>query len=325
VRRRHFRAIAFRRTRADSARPERVGSANVQIAMETALNSATERYRARFRKVLDYIETHLDDDLCAERLSAVAAFSPYHFQRQFSASFEVAVFKYVQLARLKRASYALAFRTDSPVGDIALDSGYEGAEAFARAFKKTFGQTPSEFRESPHWDVWHATYRSVRTMRSRYMTPNLRIDDVRIVDVEPIGVAVLEHRGHPNAMGASTRRFIEWRRQNGLPPRTSATYNVVYKNTDDDCHYDLCAATERDVPENAAGVVRKTIPGGRCALLRHVGTEDALGTAVNFVYATWLPQSGEELRDFPLYFHRVNLFPDVPEHEWITDIYLPLR
>ena len=155
--------------------------------------------------------------------------------------------------------------------------------------------------------------------------PNLRIDDVRIVDVEQIGVAVLEHRGHRNDMGASTRRFVEWRRQNGLPPKTSATYNVVYKHAADDCHYDLCAATSRAVADNAYGVVGKTIPAGRCALLRHVGTEDALGNAVSFLYATWLPQSGEKLRDFPLYFHRVNLFPDVPEHEWITDIYLPLR
>jgi AraC family transcriptional regulator len=157
------------------------------------------------------------------------------------------------------------------------------------------------------------------------MNPHYRLDDVRIVDVDATPVAVLEHRGHPNGLGDSTRRFIEWRRQNGLPPRTSATYNVVHKHTDDDCHYELCAATSRDVTANPYGVVRKTIPGGRCALLRHVGTEDSLDAAVNFVYATWLPQSGEALRDFPMYFHRLNMFPDVPEHEWITDIYLPLR
>src|SRR5262249_50018833 len=149
-------------------------------------------YRARFRRVLDHIETHLDEDLCADRLSAVAAFSPFHFQRQFSALFDVGVFKYVQLARLKRASYALAFRVDRPVTDIALASGYEGAEAFARAFKKTFGQTPSEFRDCPQWDAWHATYRRLRLLRIDYMKTDLRIDDVRIVDVPAIAVAAFE-------------------------------------------------------------------------------------------------------------------------------------
>jgi AraC family transcriptional regulator len=38
-----------------------------------------------------------------------------------------------------------------------------------------------------------------------------------------------------------------------------------------------------------------------------------------------LPESGEELRDFPLFFNYLNLVPDVAEHELVTDIYLPLK
>jgi AraC family transcriptional regulator len=45
---------------------------------------------------------------------------------------------------------------------------------------------------------------------------------------------------------------------------------------------------------------------------------------VHYLYGQWLPSSGEELRDFPCFFHYINLFPEVPEHELITDIYLPL-
>jgi len=37
------------------------------------------------------------------------------------------------------------------------------------------------------------------------------------------------------------------------------------------------------------------------------------------------PASGEALRDLPSVFHYVNVGPDVPEHEMITDVYLPLR
>lgn len=39
----------------------------------------------------------------------------------------------------------------------------------------------------------------------------------------------------------------------------------------------------------------------------------------------WLPQSGEAPRDFPLFLERLTCFPDVPEHEAVVDIYLPLR
>ena len=45
-------------------------------------------------------------------LSAIAAFSKYHFHRQFSEFFGITVHRYVQLVRLKRASYRLAFRDD---------------------------------------------------------------------------------------------------------------------------------------------------------------------------------------------------------------------
>ncbi|WP_408605894.1 hypothetical protein [Mastigocladopsis repens] len=43
------------------------------------------------------------------------------------------------------------------------------------------------------------------------------------------------------------------------------------------------------------------------------------------MYSIWLPLSGEEPRDFPLYLQRVSFFPDVPEYEAITDIFLPLK
>lgn len=84
------------------------------------------RFHIRFQKVLEYIDQHLDDDLSVEVLSGVAAFLKYHFHRQFSELFGIGVYKYVQLCRLKRTSYQLAFRTDRQVIDVALASGYEG-------------------------------------------------------------------------------------------------------------------------------------------------------------------------------------------------------
>ena len=56
-----------------------------------------------------------------------------------------------------------------------------------------------------------------------------------------------------------------------------------------------------------------------------VGSSDDLEPAALFLYRDWLPASGEETRDFPLYCQRVSLFPNVPEHEAITDLFLPLR
>ena len=74
----------------------------------------------------------------------------------------------------------------------------------------------------------------------------------------------------------------------------------------------------------AGGIITKIIPGGRCATLRHVGSDDTLFQAVNFMYQTWLPQSGAQLRDFPLYLQRVAFAPEVAPDAAVTDIFLPI-
>lgn len=281
------------------------------------------------RRVLEHIDRHLNDGPTVAELSAVAAWSKYHFHRQFAGLFGIGVYKYVQLSRLKRASYQLAFRANSPTLEVALANGYETPEAFARAFRKVVGQTPTEFRRAPHWQPWHAAYQPLALLRSTHMKTEYRPDQVQIVDFKPTQVAALEHRGDPRQIGGSIRKFIAWRQENRLPPRSSATFNVVYDDeaavAPHEFRFDLCAATTREVTDNPYGVVSKTIPGGRCAVLRHVGSDDTLRDTVTYLYAEWLPASGQEPRDFPLFFERVEFYPDVPEHEAITDVYLPLK
>ncbi len=287
-----------------------------------------ENYHARFRNVLEYIDANLDDDLTLKKLGSVAAYSKYHFHRQFSDFFGIGVYRYVQLCRLKRASYQLAFRSHKII-DIALANGYSGPDSFSRAFKKNIGQSPSEFRNQPQWNHWYATYQPLSDLRSNHMKSAKHSLQVKIINFNDTKVAVFEHRGDKRMLGESIRKFIEWRKQNHLSRRVSATFNIVYNNPKDvapeDYRLGLCAATDREVTDNQLGIICKIIPGGRCAVIRHIGSDDTLGETVKYLYTEWLPQSGEKLRDFPIYFQRVNMFPDVPENESVVDVFLPLR
>ena len=96
--------------------------------------------------MLAHIDAHLEDTLDVDGLAGVAAFSRHHYHRQFSLLFGMNVGRYVQLLRLKRAAHQLAYRDDARITDIALACGYEGPEAFARAFRRQAGQSPSAFR-----------------------------------------------------------------------------------------------------------------------------------------------------------------------------------
>ena len=291
--------------------------------------TATARYLARFRAVLAHIDAHLEDALDVEALAEVAAFSKHHFHRQFTLLFGMTVGRYVQLLRLKRAAHQLAYRDDAHIIDIALACGYEAPEAFARAFRKQAGQSPSAFRAAPDWASWATDLQALRALRSQHMPAQPLPSSVDIVERDAVPVAAIAHRGDPARLGDTIRTFIAWRREHRLHPSVSATYNVVYDNPDDvppeAFRMDLCAATHAPVAPNAAGVTAKTLAGGRYAVLRHTGSDDTLGQSVTSLYADWLPASGEELRDAPLLFQRVRFYPDVPEHEAITDILLPLK
>ena len=186
------------------------------------MKAALQNHHARMRRVLDHIDRHLDDDLDLNALSSVAAYSKYHFHRQFTATFGLSVHRYVQLARMKRASYRLAYSDAPSVTDIALDAGYDAPDAFARAFRQRFGQSPSSFRTSPDWEPWLAAFGPLDKARSKLMQMTFTTDDVTIRDVAATPVAIMEHRGDPATLSATIQRFVAWRRAAGLHPKTKS-------------------------------------------------------------------------------------------------------
>lgn len=158
------------------------------------MTAALRNYHERMQRVLDYIDQHLDDDLDLDVVSGVAAFSKFHFHRQFTATFGLSVHRYVRLARMKRASYRLAYSDEERVTDIAMDAGYNAPDAFARAFRQRFGQSPSSFRKSPEWEPWLAAFGTLDNARSKLMQKTFTTDDVIIRNVPTTPVAIMEHR-----------------------------------------------------------------------------------------------------------------------------------
>jgi AraC family transcriptional regulator len=294
------------------------------------MKAALQAYHARMQRVLDHIDRHLDDDLDLDALSSIAAFSKFHFHRQFSATFGLSVHRYVQLARLKRASHRLAAKDDQSVTDIAMDAGYCAPDAFARAFRQRLGQSPSSFRKSPDWAPWLAAFRPLENARSKLMQITYEEDDVTIRDVPPTPVAILEHRGDRATLGASIERFIAWRKAAGLSPETSPTFNIFRSPRTPaipaEYSMDLCVGTDRPIDADDEVMKAGVIPGGRCAVIRVVHDTHNLEPAALYLYRDWLPASGQEARDFPIYCQRHFSFPpNVPVHEVVVELFLPLK
>jgi len=283
--------------------------------------------KVKFSNLLAYIEANLDSDLDTASLSKVVNLSKFHFHRQCKASWGISIYSAIKLLKMKRAAYLLAYRDQYNVLDIALMSGYESNEAFSRAFTKIFEVNPRTFRLSPDWSSWQVKYEPITQLRNQIMSTNTTFD-IEIIDFPEINLAALEHKGAPIKLSNTIRSFIEWRKENKLPPSRERTFNLLYDDPNEvnpgDYRFDVCCSFTGEVKPNDYGVVNKNIPMGRCAVIRHVGSDDTIGNKIDYLYSTWIKESNATLRDFPLFFERVSFFPEVPESEMITDIYLPI-
>ena len=100
-------------------------------------------YSREIEQSIDYIEAHLQEALTAEEIAAQAGYSLYHFCRMFSQIKEMPVMEYVRSRRLSLAAVALF--SGRRIIDIALNYGFETPSGFAKAFRKAFGYSPSQY------------------------------------------------------------------------------------------------------------------------------------------------------------------------------------
>jgi AraC-like DNA-binding protein len=99
------------------------------------------------RRVQEYIEAHLEENIALEALAAAAGLSMFHFARAFKQSEGVTPHSYLVQRRIERAQELLTV-TDCSLSDIALATGFSDQSHLARHFRERVGMPPSAFRWS---------------------------------------------------------------------------------------------------------------------------------------------------------------------------------
>ncbi|MEU9011560.1 GlxA family transcriptional regulator [Streptomyces sp. NPDC048479] len=119
-------------------RPGNQAQFSVQLAAQTAR-------REPLRDVQQHITEHPEEDLSVEALAARARLSPRHFARAFQEETGMTPGRYVERVRLEQARRLLEGSPDG-VEEISRSCGYGTPEAMRRAFVKTLGTAPAEYR-----------------------------------------------------------------------------------------------------------------------------------------------------------------------------------
>src|SRR5271169_578864 len=100
----------------------------------------------QIRRMMEFVEAHLDQALTLNDLVAVAGGSPFHFSRAFKNSVGDSPYKYLLRRRMAHAR-SLLMNTDWPLLKIAQSCGYSATVNFSRSFFRIMQVTPTQLRE----------------------------------------------------------------------------------------------------------------------------------------------------------------------------------
>jgi AraC family transcriptional regulator len=101
----------------------------------------------RQKRVVEFIEEHLAEEISLVALAELADLSLYHFARAFTQSFGVPPHRYHMARRIDRARNLLQ-RPALSVTQIGIQVGFRETSSFTRAFRRFAGLTPTEYRRN---------------------------------------------------------------------------------------------------------------------------------------------------------------------------------
>ncbi len=163
--------------------------------MEDCIKRTREIYINRINAVQDYIENHLDEEINIHKLSQIASFSEYHFQRIFKQITSESLYSFIKRCRLEKAFFLLRSNTKLSIQDIALSVGFSNQASFAKALKEKYRLTASQIKKMSDSEIEkmineNRTNGKVSTNYSYYNAPIELTTQV----IEPIKVLYKIHR-----------------------------------------------------------------------------------------------------------------------------------
>ncbi len=276
-----------------------------------------DSYNDRLDRVLDYIYAHLEDDLSFDRLAEVACLSPYHWSRIYTAMRGETVVATIRRLRLQRAADRLA-NTDGELHAIAARAGYSSTDTFRRSFTEAYGMSPAAYREKGS----HAAFKAAQATGTANAFP------VTVATLPERRCAGMDHVGSYMEIDRAMNRLVsELVTRQALPARLEMI-GVFYDDPDLGPEEELRSRACLPVADSVAievPMAETVLRGGDYAILSYTGPYADMRSAYRWFLGVWLPASGYEPDDAPIFEAYLNDPREVPQNELRTDIHLRLK
>jgi AraC family transcriptional regulator len=274
-------------------------------------------YQARLDRVVDHIYAHLDEDIRPEGLAGVACLSSYHWHRIYVAMRGETIGATIRRLRLQRAADYLA-NSDLSIRKIAERAGHSGVDAFARAFREAYGKTPADYRATGS----HAAFKAAAEAEDHKGFP------VAIETLPATRCASVAHKGAYLQIDQAMGRLFTALAAQKLTAPDQAMRALFFDEPDlvpaEALRSRACSPVAEGLflaPPQEETVLR----GGLYARLRYRGPYADMKGAYRWLLGVWLPQSGYEPDDDPIFEAYLNNPQHIAPADLMTDVHLPLK
>lgn len=270
-----------------------------------------ERWQARLERAVALLNTRLDTPPTLQELAAEAGVSPFHLHRVWRSLVGETVANTIRRLRLEASEDLL--KQQRSVTEVAMAVGFGTPQSYARAFRRKTGTSPSEHR----------------SVYAESTSGSLRMPEVALEHRGEQLVVALRREGKPYADLYATFGVVwNWATEAGVIEKLTGIFGIPWDDPEsvltEQLRYDAClsfsAVTHPTDPFRPLN-----LPGGNYARLRHQGSYEVLEDLDQYLVGEWLPQSGHEAANFPV-FHQFLDDPEVTPVEALrTDVLLLLQ
>jgi len=234
-----------------------------------------------------FIETRFAEEITLDDIADIGGVSRFHLSRSFGAITGRSVMAYVRGRRLTLAAQKLLAGAPD-ILSVALEVGYNSHEAFTRAFRDQFGQTPEQLRAHgiADPDLLVEPLRIDETMLTRLTEP-------RIVEGAPLRIA-----GFSERFSFSTNHGIPalWQRVapyiGNIPGQQDNTTYGVVADFEEDCSFGYLAGVEvSPTADLDPGMAYIDIPAQHYAVFAHNGHISTMRRTAYSIWADYFPNS----------------------------------
>ncbi|WP_368029009.1 GyrI-like domain-containing protein [Arcobacter sp. s6] len=290
------------------------------------MKKSTYEKRAKIANdVMNYIYKYIDTDINIDDLSIELKISKFHLHRIFKDEFGKNIYESIKSIRLEKAANLLITNKYSTITNIANMTGYSSQTSFLRAFKERFLMTPKMWKSGGYKEYSNKNVSEIININE---TIDFSKIEPSIVKMPEIKAYYIRHQGYDKSIKKTWAKLQTWIYTNDIKEykQLALHHDNPIITPLEQCQYIALVSIENknEDLENLS-LPTLNIPKGIYAKFSLNGRYGDVIKLIQWVYHTWLIESGYETTPNPSYtiYHKNHFLSS--DEEFILDYYLPIK